>query len=187
MKSKIGTVKYDKFRPDPMPAFGGAVGGSKPPKTYIGTEPIPSPTPDDSDKFAFKSGATSSRHYDQLFIMPGESLPLTAARFGYGNAKHENSTPIYSEANWLKAFHARDVEFFRERATHAVHHLWSELRGNDDHDPGGNLGAVGWFVEVFAFVRKHDPDLYAAIQGLMALDSSCSRPCFCPLCESQRN
>lgn len=75
----------------------------------------------------------------------------------------------------MKAFNARDVEFFRDRAAHALEHMLAEMRGEDDDGPGGNLGAVGWWVEVFAYVKKHDPELYGAIQGKWKLDERFDR------------
>jgi hypothetical protein len=116
-------------------------------------------------KVAHKSGATSSHFSPFNFYCTYEGTKLTTARFKAGNTKHENDNPVYSEANWLKAYHAKDIEFFRDRAGHALEHLIDEMRGQDDKDPGGNLGAVGWFVDVMAFVKKNDPAFYEAIQG----------------------
>lgn len=116
-------------------------------------------------KVSHSSGATSSHFSPFSFFNPYEGTKLTDMRFAEGNRKHENDNPVYADANWLKAFNARDVKFFRDRAGHAMEHLIDEMRGKDDEDPGGNLGAVGWFQEVMAFVKKNDPFFYACIQG----------------------
>lgn len=116
-------------------------------------------------KVAHGSGATSSHFSPFAFFCTYEGIRLTSMRFVEGNRKHEKSDPVYSHANWLKAFHARDVGFFRDRAGHALEHLIAEMRGEDDPDPGGNLGALGWFQDVMAYVKKNDPFLYACIQG----------------------
>ena len=111
------------------------------------------------------SGSTSSHFSDFNFHPTYEGARLTALRFKHGNEKHENSGTVYSEANWLKAYHARDVAFFRDRGGHSMEHLIDEMRGVDDPDPGGNLGAIGWYVDVLAFIKKNDPHFYGAIQG----------------------
>ena len=126
------------------------------------TEKIPL---DETGRVAHASGAASSYFSSFSFHNPMEGLRLTCQRFDYGNRKYENNTPIYDEANWLRAFKAKDWQFFRDRAGHALEHLRAEMRGEDDDGPGGNLGAIGWFVEVMAYVKKHDPVFYALIQG----------------------
>lgn len=128
-------------------------------------------------KVAHGSGATSSHYSPFNFLNPFEGSQLTCQRFKEGNRKHEDNNPVYSEANWLKAFYARDVAFFRDRAGHALEHLIAEMRGDDDDAPGGNLGAVGWWQEVMAFVKKHDPYLYAAIQGKYAIRAIGQQEC----------
>lgn len=112
------------------------------------------------------SGAHSSHLSPFSFYNPFEGAKLTCERFREGNRKYENGTTVYAKMNWLKAFHAKDVDFFRSRAGHALEHLIAEMHGEDDNGPGGNLGAVGWWVEVMAYVRKHDPGFYAQIQGI---------------------
>lgn len=126
------------------------------------------PSPKDV-KVAHGSGATSSHFSPFNFYPTYEGMKLTAARFKEGNRKHEDSDPVYGNANWLKAFYAQDVNFFRDRAGHALEHLIAEMRGENDSDPGGNLGAVGWWVDVMAFVQANDPTFYAAIQGQLNL------------------
>ncbi len=120
---------------------------------------------EEDSKVAHSSGATSSHFSPFAFNNPFEGTKLTCQRFVAGNRKHENDNPVYAEANWLRAFKSRDVAFFRDRAGHALEHLIAEMRGEDDNDPGGNLGAVGWLQEVLAYVKKNDPFLYGAIQG----------------------
>jgi len=120
-------------------------------------------------KVAHKSGASSSHFSPFNFLPTYEGAKLTSARFKHGADKYEAST-VYDEANWLKAFRARDVAFFRDRAGHCLEHLVAEMRGQDDSDPGGNLGALGWFQDVMAFVKKNDPFFYGAIQGKWAID-----------------
>ena len=93
-----------------------------------------------------------------------------AERYRAGNVKHEDNNPVYSEANWMKAVNARDIQFFRDRAGHAMEHLIKEMRGEDDTDPGGNLGAVMWFCDMMAYVKVKDPALYDAIQGKLHLN-----------------
>lgn len=117
------------------------------------------------------SGASSSHFSPFDFLNPFEGSKLTSQRFRVGNAKYENSDTVYANCNWLKALRARDVKFFRDRAGHALEHLIAEMRGEDDPDPGGNLGAVGWCLEVLAYVKKQDPHLYGAIQGKWSVDS----------------
>lgn len=114
---------------------------------------------------AHTSGATSSHFSPFTFNNPFEGAKLTCQRFAAGNAKHEKLNPVYLEANWLKAFRERDVKFFRDRAGHAMEHLIDEMRGKDDPDPGGNLGAIGWFQEIAAFTAKNDPFLWGAVCG----------------------
>lgn len=114
---------------------------------------------------ASASGATSSHAAPFSFYPTYEGQKLTSLRFEHGNAKHEKNDPVYLNANWLKAFHARDVAFFRERAKHCMEHFIDEMRGKDDMDPGGNLGAMGWFQDVMAYVKVNDPFFYGAIQG----------------------
>lgn len=124
------------------------------------------------EKIAHASGATSSHRTPNYFLVTGEGERVTAERFDYGNHKHEFGNTVYLEANWLKAFYSRDVAFFRDRAGHVKEHLQAEMRGNDDHGPGGNLGAIGWFVDVMAFVKKNDPIFYGAIQGKYRLEDA---------------
>lgn len=133
--------------------------------TPLGRAGFQVPTEPEEEKVSHSSGATSSHFSPFTFYPTYEGVRLTSLRFKEGNRKHENSDPIYSNANWLKAFKARDVAFFRDRAGHAMEHLIDEMRGVDDKDPGGNLGAVGWFQDVMAYVKKNDPFLYGAIQG----------------------
>jgi hypothetical protein len=123
-------------------------------------------------KVAHSSGAASS-HFSPFYFNPTfEGLKLTCLRYKEGNRKYENSGTVWAEANWLKAFKARDVQFFRDRAGHCLEHLIDEMRGKDDLDPGGNLGAIGWFQDAMAFVKKYDPFFYGAIQGKWAIDDS---------------
>lgn len=124
-----------------------------------------SPVDPEMEKVVHASGAGSSHFSPYSFYNPFEGAKLTCQRFRAGNLKYENGTTVYADMNWLKAFTARDVAFFRDRAGHAVEHLIAEMHGNDDDGPGGNLGAVGWWVEVFAFVKANDPAFYAVIQG----------------------
>lgn len=133
--------------------------------TRIGQTTEAGPQPPSAEIVNHISGASSSHFSPYNFIPTWEGMKLTAQRFLAGNAKHEKNNPVYLEANWLQAFHARDVGFFRDRAGHAMEHLIAEMRGDDDFDPGGNLGGLGWFQDVMAYVKKNDPDFYGAIQG----------------------
>lgn len=126
---------------------------------------------DMADKIAFSSGATSSVGMPEYHLVPGEIEDLIAMRFAYGNHKHEDGNTVLAEANWLRAYRARDIAFFRDRAAHARKHLKRESRGDYDGAPGGNLGAVGWWLEVAAFINKHDPLFYDAINGLRPMNS----------------
>lgn len=128
------------------------------------TGPIPCKI---DDKFTFSSGATSGGKQPNFFIATWEGFKRTALRFQAGNRKHENYTTILADANWLKAFHSRDLEFFRDRASHAMTHIFEEMQGRFDSDPGGNWGAVGWAVEVMSYVSEYDPAFYRAIVGLV--------------------
>lgn len=137
----------------------------------------------------FASGATSSKAFPAFWRVPIEGLELEAARFNYGNHKHEHDNPVHSQANWLIAFHARDVAFYWDRATHAVEHIWREMRGDDDFEPGGNIGGARWFTAIMAFTKKYDPELYEAIQGKRNLAKeaqSAVRVCQCPFCVADR-
>jgi hypothetical protein len=111
------------------------------------------------------SGATSSYKTSNTFHAPRNYRRYLADRFAIGNVKHENGTTVYAEANWLKALRARDVEFFRNRAVHAENHGHDEMRGIDDPDPGGNIGAELWFWSMMAYVSDVDPEFYQAIRG----------------------
>jgi hypothetical protein len=116
-------------------------------------------------KVSHASGAQSSHKAPNYFLMTGCGRTPTALRFQYGNTKYEGDNTVYHEANWLKAYNAKDLGFFRDRAAHAVDHIWAEFRGEDDLAPGGNLGAIGWFQDIMSFVKEHDPYFYGAIQG----------------------
>lgn len=118
------------------------------------------------DKFVHSSGATSSHRAAPYFFMTGAGDKLTALRFEAGNEKHEDGTPVYDQANWLRALKTRDWKFFRDRAAHARDHLHDEMRGTIDTAPGGNLGAVGWFVDIAAFVAEKDPEFWQVVQGI---------------------
>lgn len=113
-----------------------------------------------------KSGASSSFISPPYFSMPMEFTTMTAERWGHGSSKHKEEGPVYSEQNWLKAYHAKDYAFFRDRSGHALEHGWNEMRGVEDPDPGGNIGAIGWFWSVMAFIKVNDPEFYKVIQGV---------------------
>lgn len=139
----------------------------------------------ENDKVTFTSGATSSKGHDAPYwLLTWLSVEKTAQRFGAGNEKHENSDTVLANANWLKAFHARDLAFFRNRATHAFDHFKAEMQGLHDSDAGGNWGAVGWFLEVISFVEKFDPDFYAAIVGLQPHPGKREDQCRCSRCDA---
>ncbi len=137
-----------------------------------------------NDKVTFTSGATSSAGHDYPYhLMTHCAEKLTALRFGAGNKKHENDDTVLANANWLKAFHSRDLEFFRNRYTHARDHMDAEMQGRFDDDPGGNIGAVGWFIEVLAYVKEYDPDFYSAVVGVKPHPGKREKDCFCPRCK----
>lgn len=135
------------------------------PEPAAGIVAPPASISDEDQKVAHKSGANSSHFSPFSFFCPFEGVRLTCQRFLAGNRKYEAGTTVYAEMNWLKALASRDVAFFRDRAGHALEHLLYEMHGTEDSGPGGNLGAVGWWVETFAYVKSRDPFLYACIQG----------------------
>lgn len=137
-----------------------------------------------NDKVAFEGGATSGGIEAPYFFMTWVGVDLMALRYGYGNQKHEDGTLVLAEANWLKSFHSRDVQFFRDRAAHAIKHIQKEMSGHTDPAPGGNWGAVGWCQDVMPFVAKYDPDFYAAIVGLRKHPGKRLTSCTCPRCEA---
>lgn len=132
---------------------------------------------DESERVTHTSGALCSHFSPFNFLCPFEGAKLTCQRFRAGNVKYENDSPVCSDANWMKALKARDVTFFRDRAGHAMEHLVAEMRGEADHNPGGNLGAVGWWVEIMAYVSKADPHLYGAIQGKWPIETTAEQLC----------
>lgn len=139
--------------------------------------------PMSDDKVKFASGATSSAGHDAPYwLMTGHARKLGALRFGHGNVEHEHGNTVLAEANWLKAFHSRDLAFFRNRYTHAADHMDDEMHGVKDAAPGGNWGAAVWFIDVIAFVEAHDPEFYAAITGRQKHPGPKVQPCQCPRC-----
>lgn len=136
------------------------------------------------DKVKFASGATSSKGHDAPYqLMTHCAVKRGALRFGAGNVKHENSDTILANANWLKAFHARDLAFFRNRYQHARDHMDNEMQGIRDLDLGGNFGAVVWFLEVMCYVEDNDPAFYDAIIGLKPHPGE-RGACHCPRCKA---
>lgn len=136
------------------------------------------------DRVTFKSGATSSKGHDAPYwLTTGCGSKRGALRFGAGNVKHENSDTVLANANWLKAFHDRDLAFFRNRYVHAMDHAFNEMQGRTDSDPGGNWGAVAWFLDVICFVEENDLQFYNAVQGLIPHPGPRSTPCRCPRCQ----
>jgi len=130
----------------------------------------------------FTSGATSGELKPRYNLPTGFGERVTALRFGYGNEKHENGTYVLAEANWLKAFHARDLAFFQDRMNHAREHLRAESQGNFDKGPGGNWGAVGWCVDIMPFVAEYDPEFYRAVVGLAPHPGKREKDCICSRC-----
>jgi hypothetical protein len=116
----------------------------------------------------FKSGAKRSERKPSYGYMNGAIIPLIAQRYEHGHVKYDPSE-LYAEANWKRAVEGRDVEFCKQLFTHAIDHLWAEMRGIDDPDSGGNLGAVGWGLDILAYIKCCDPDLYMATRGLKEL------------------
>jgi hypothetical protein len=138
---------------------------------------------DKDPKVVFKSGATSSAGHDTPYgLMTGYGRKAGALRFGAGNVKHEDGTTVYAEANWLKAYHTRDLEFFRNRAVHASDHLDAEMQGQEDDAPGGNIGGVAWFLDVAGYVKANDPEFWKAIQGIRKHPGPRNEMCTCPRC-----
>lgn len=133
----------------------------------------------------FTSGATSGELKPRYNLSTGFGEKVTALRFGYGNEKHENGTRVLAEANWLKAFHARDLAFFQDRMNHARDHLRNESQGIVDRNPGGNWGAIGWCVDIMPFVAQYDPEFYRAVQGTTAHPGPRVKDCSCPRCAAK--
>lgn len=146
------------------------------------SESITGPRSDLDNKKTFSSGATSAHGAPPYQLCTWVGFHNTSLRFGYGNVKHEDNTTILAEANWLKAFHARDLEFFQDRFSHAIMHIVQEVQGRFDPAPGGNLGAVGWFVEITSYLAKYDPDFYMAVVGRERHPGTRETPCPCPRC-----
>lgn len=139
---------------------------------------------DFNDKVTFASGATSGGTEPPYHLMAWEGIDCTALRYGYGNEKHENGQTVLVEANWLKAFHQRDLKFFRDRAAHAIKHIRKEMSGQRDKAPGGNWGAVGWCQDMMPFVAKYDPEFYAAVTGITPHPGPRKTlECSCPRCQ----
>ena len=141
---------------------------------------------DFNDKVIFKSGATSGGTHPPYELTTGYGEKVTAERFGYGNRKHENGQTVLADANWLKAFHARDIDFFRDRINHAAEHIRKEQHGQFDPNPGGNWGAVGWCVDVMEFVKRFDRLFYLAIVGLTPHPGERVPCCLCDRCMASR-
>lgn len=145
-------------------------------------------TPADfADKVKFASGATSGGSYPPFNLMTGFGRVRGAERFGYGNAKHEAGQTILADANWLKAFHARDLPFFRDRISHAQEHIFAESQGRFDKNSGGNWGAVAWCCDVMPFVEKFDPEFYLAVVGLTPHPGERKETCPCDRCKAKEN
>lgn len=145
------------------------------------SEPQPA---DFNDKVKFSSGATSGGKSTPYVFMTWAGVKRTALRFWYGNQKHENGQTVLADANWLKAFHSRDLEFFRDRMAHAIDHIQAEMQGRFETTPGGNWGAVGWCTEVMPFVEENDREFYLAIVGLLPHPGERKESCKCPRCEA---
>ncbi len=139
---------------------------------------------DFNDKVKFDSGATSGGKAAPYGFCTWTGFKRTAQRFWYGQQKHANSDTVVANANWLKAFHARDLSFFHDRINHAIEHLQKEMQGNFDPTPGGNWGGVGWAVEVLSYVDEYDHDFYLAVVGLIAHPGERKDACQCPRCLS---
>jgi hypothetical protein len=171
------------------PMSGDSVKGGLPPVcTYCGRESndyeYHLKPADFADKVAYSSGATSGGIHAPYFLMAWEGVPLGALRYEYGNQKHEDGQNVLAEANWLKAFHARDLKFFQDRAAHAIDHIRAEMSGHLDKEPGGNWGAVIWCADVMPFVAKYDPDFYAAVIRLRQHPGKRTVTCTCPRCHA---
>lgn len=95
------------------------------------------------DKHAFKSGATSSEHKAPIDQLYRGAVRRVAARFGLGIKKH-------GRGNYLRAVEVTpiDVEFLRDRYSHAIDHLLSvKEEGSVPYDENlDHLAAVGWFI-----------------------------------------
>lgn len=98
---------------------------------------------DKEQKHAFTSGATSSEHKAPYDLLYRGALRRFAARFGLGTIKH-------ARGNYLLAVSGPqcDVDFLRDRYSHAVDHLLSvKEEGSVPYSPDGDhLAAVGWFL-----------------------------------------
>lgn len=139
---------------------------------------------DMNDKVKFASGATSGGRHPQYNLTTGFGVRRTAERFTYGNLKHENGQTVLADANWLKAFHARDLDFFRDRISHAKDHLHRESQGLFESTLGGNWGAVGWCVDVMPFVQAFDPEFYLAVVGVNPHPGKRKGQCPCDRCKA---
>lgn len=131
--------------------------------------PLSAPAPPNS-LFTHDSGATSSHSTPRFALVPGYGERNTALRFGYGNHKHEHDNNVLADANWLVAARERDYKFFQDRFGHVREHLKQEERGIEDLNPGGNLGAIGWYQEVASFLAVKDPEFYEVVRGLRTPD-----------------
>lgn len=138
-----------------------------------------------NEKVKFKSGATSGGVHPQYNLTTGFGEMKTSNRYSYGNVKHEKSQTVLAEANWLKAFHARDLNFFRDRISHAQDHIKAESQGRFDPNPGGNWGAVGWCVDALSFVEAFDYDFYLAVVGVKPHPGKRKGKCPCDRCKAK--
>lgn len=92
----------------------------------------------------FPSGAKSETLNLGLDQIPLEALEEIGKRFVKGEAR-------YGRDNWKSG----DEEWLRERANHAVKHLYQYIQNTDSEDsPIDNLAAVGWFAVIAISLTK---------------------------------
>jgi hypothetical protein len=98
-------------------------------------------------KYVLPGGATRSEKAPAFHLVPPYGARRTAQRFALGAEKH-------GVDNWKKSCEVgpRDARIFAEEAYN--HMLQHALKMRNAEDPSDDhLGAIGWAVEVLAFIE----------------------------------